>query len=222
MASLGAPVSTTEPESRPGYLRILGSPWLDRTIAVVASVPFAYFGYQRYKHGGLTLPLVALWTNLAMLIVPMVVRRPPKRVSLNPWYWLLTYVETYWLIMPILGPGRPIVSPLVTDIVALCSLAIAAWGRLSLGRSIGFVPAQRELVERGAYRYMRHPIYASLFVSYLSTALRIYSPRNAVLIAIGMFWFVLKSFVEEDFLRADPQYAAYMNRVRARWIPFVV
>ena len=32
----------------------------------------------------------------------------------------------------------------------------------------------------------------------------------------------IKSLVEEDFLRADPQYAAYMQRVRARWIPFLV
>jgi len=32
----------------------------------------------------------------------------------------------------------------------------------------------------------------------------------------------VKSLVEEDFLRADPQYAAYMQRVRARWIPFLV
>jgi len=28
--------------------------------------------------------------------------------------------------------------------------------------------------------------------------------------------------VEEDFLRADPQYAAYMKKVRARWIPYVI
>jgi len=28
--------------------------------------------------------------------------------------------------------------------------------------------------------------------------------------------------VEENFLRADPQYAAYMQRVRARWIPYLL
>lgn len=59
---------------------------------------------------------------------------------------------------------------------------------------------------------MRHPIYTSLLIIYTSTALALYSPRNVVLIAIGMFWLLLKSVVEERFLREDPQYAAYMQK----------
>jgi protein-S-isoprenylcysteine O-methyltransferase Ste14 len=105
---------------------------------------------------------------------------------------------------------------------ALCGLAIAAWGASALVGNIGFVAAQRELVAKGAYRSMRHPIYTSLLVIYTSTALAVYSPRNVVLIAIGMFWFLLKSVVEERFLREDPQYPACKQKVRFRWIPFVV
>jgi protein-S-isoprenylcysteine O-methyltransferase Ste14 len=82
----------------------------------------------------------------------------------------LTYVETYWLIMAILGPGHRMVSRTAYDLIALCGLAIAAWGRFSLARNIGFVPAQRELVAKGAYRYLRHPIYTSLLIVYTSTA----------------------------------------------------
>ena len=52
--------------------------------------------------------------------------------------------------------------------------------------------------------------------------LRIYSPRNATLFAIAVFWMLVKSFVEESFLREDTQYAGYMTNVRARWIPFVI
>jgi len=44
-----------------------------------------------------------------------------------------------------------------------------------------------------------------------------------LLMGLWVFWFIpVKSLVEEDFLRHDPQYAAYMQRVRARWIPFVI
>ena len=66
------------------------------------------------------------------------------------------------------------------------------------------------------------PIYTSLLVLYIAVALGLYGVRNVILIVIAMFWFVLQSFVKERFLREDPQYAAYMQRVRARWIPFVV
>jgi hypothetical protein len=45
-------------------------------------------------------------------------------------------------------------------------------------------------------------------------ALRAYSPRNLVLVGLGISWFLIKSIVEESFLRADPQYAIYMQKVR--------
>jgi protein-S-isoprenylcysteine O-methyltransferase Ste14 len=97
------------------------------------------------------------------------------------------------------------------------------WARFSLGRNIGFVPAQRELVHTGAYAYMRHPVYTGMLLTNIAFVLRAFSPLNALLMGLGAFWFIpVKSLVEEDFLRDDPQYAAYMQRVRARWIPFVI
>jgi uncharacterized membrane protein YdbT with pleckstrin-like domain len=42
---------------------IFGTSWFDRTIAAIACVPFVWFGYQRYRHGGLNLPLVILWID---------------------------------------------------------------------------------------------------------------------------------------------------------------
>jgi protein-S-isoprenylcysteine O-methyltransferase Ste14 len=92
---------------------------------------------------------------------------------------------------------------------------------MSLGRSIGLLPAQRKLVSQGAYRYMRHPIYTGVFFAYLAMTLARYSLFNATLFATGAGLFVLKSFVEEEFLRKDPGYAAYMKAVPWRWFPFI-
>lgn len=204
------------------WTRVLSNPWLDRAIAVVACVPFVYFGYYRYVHGGINLPLIALWIEFTLIIVPMVARRPPKRVTRNPWFWLLTLVETYWGVVPaLLGPGHPIAPQAFSNGLALCSLVIAVWARVILGRNIGFVPAQRELVAKGPYRFVRHPIYTGIILSYIAIALRIYSPRNVLMMGLGILWFVLKSLVEESFLRSDSRYAEYMRRVRARWFPLV-
>jgi len=71
--------------------------------------------------------------------------------------------------------------------------------------------------------YMRHPVYTGGFLASLAFGLRAYSPQNALLLVLGVFWFIpVKSLVEEDFLRTDPEYAAYMRKVRARWIPFLI
>ena len=111
----------------------------------------------------------------------------------------------------------------ITDSLAILGFLVMLWARMSLGRNIGFVPAQRELVRTGAYAFMRHPVYTGLLITSAAFVLRAYSPLNALLLGLGVFWFIpIKSLVEEDFLRQDPQYADYMKRVRARWIPFVI
>jgi len=66
-------------------------------------------------------------------------------------------------------------------------------------------------------------VYTAVLLTNIAFLLRAFSPLNALLIGLGTFWFIpVKSLVEEDFLRSDPEYAAYMRTVRARWIPFLV
>jgi protein-S-isoprenylcysteine O-methyltransferase Ste14 len=225
MATSQAVVPSKAPNLSFNLIRVLSLPWLDRTIAAIACVPLVYLAYYRYQHWHHGFPLIASALNVLILVVTMVIRRPPKRVTPNPWYWLLAVVATYWdiLVLIFLQQGQPLVTNWVTDAIATAGLLIFVWARLSLGRNIGFVPAQRELVHNGAYAYMRHPVYTGGLLTTLAFLLRAYSPQNAVLMGLRILWFIpIKSLVEEDFLRADPQYAAYMKRVRARWIPYVI
>jgi protein-S-isoprenylcysteine O-methyltransferase Ste14 len=206
-------------------IRVLSIPWLDRVIAAIACVPLVYLAYYRYEHWHHGFPLLAAAFNVLILVVTMVVRRPPKRVTPNPWYWLLAFVATYWqiLVLGLMQPGHSLASKSLTDVIATVGILIVIWARLSLGRNIGFVPAQRELVHSGAYAYMRHPVYTGMLLTNIAFLLRAFSPLNALLLGLGAFWFIpVKSLVEEDFLRADPQYAEYMRRVRARWFPFLI
>jgi protein-S-isoprenylcysteine O-methyltransferase Ste14 len=77
-------------------------------------------------------------------------------------------------------------------------------------------------VTRGAYRLVRHPIYTALFVGLLAYILRAYSAVNLLLALVLMGLFMLKSVIEERFLRDSPDYAGYLQRVRYRWIPGVI
>ena len=126
----------------------------------IACVPLVYLAYYRYAHWRHGFPLIAAALNVLILVVTMVIRRPSKRVTTSPWYWLLAFVATYWdlLLLGFLEQGRPLVANWATDLIAVAGLLILIWARVSLGRNIGFVPAQREVVSRGAYTYMRHPV----------------------------------------------------------------
>ena len=225
MATQPASAPDTRPNLSSNIIHVLAQPWLDRTIAAIACGPIAYGVYYRYTHLRHGLPLIAALLNTLVLIITMVIRRPPKRVTPNPWFWLLAFVASYWLVFIIffLQKGSPLAPDWITNLLAILGLAVVLWARLSLGRNIGLVPAQRELVHTGAYAFMRHPVYTGVLITSTAFVLRAYSPLNAFLMGLGVFWFIpVKSLVEENFLRSDPQYAAYMHRVRARWIPFVI
>jgi protein-S-isoprenylcysteine O-methyltransferase Ste14 len=223
-SSPGVAATSAVQPTRRSFIEFVTQPAVDRIVAIIACVPFVWLTYYRYTHWPLGLPLIAFSTGIVVLLATMIFRRAPKRLTPNPWFWVLAFFATYWpmLTLGIMQPGRPLVAASINDAIAVSGLLVIVWARLSLGRNIGFVPAQREIVTSGAYRYLRHPIYFGLFITFAGIALRAYSPRNVALLIAHVVLLMIKSVVEERFLSADPQYAAYLQTVRKRWIPFVL
>lgn len=200
---------------------VLARPWVDRLVALVAVAPFGYELYLELVADQRSLPRIAEVLQLSAIILPMLVRRPARRVTANPLFWALTFVATYWGLgtLQLYDAGRQLVSDHVSDAVAVLSLVVALWARWSLGRNIGLVPAERRLVTTGAYAWVRHPIYTGVFLTLLSLELDSFSARNLLLDLVSASLWVTKTFVEESFLRRNPDYSAYMQRVRWRWVP---
>ncbi len=199
----------------------LANPWVDKSIAIVATIPFVIELYHRWVVGHVNFPRALLGIQLLVIIVVMVMRSAPVRVTPNPWYWLLAFVTTYATLgfSAYAEPGATLISPLLGNGLAILSAIIIVYSLLSLGRNIGFVPAQRRLVTRGAYRFVRHPIYTGTFISLFAFVLRAFSPLNLA-IALGLIAaLMLRGVVEERFLREDPAYSAYLAEVRWRWLP---
>jgi protein-S-isoprenylcysteine O-methyltransferase Ste14 len=103
--------------------------------------------------------------------------------------------------------------------LAILAAVILIVARISLGRSIGFVPANRGIVSTGAYGVVRHPIYTGIFVALAGFIVRSYTPVNLALAATLILLFMIKSVVEEHVLKVDAEYADYMRRVRWWWLP---
>lgn len=214
-------------DQRPAEFRSLGR-WLldsrvDKALAIAAIAPFAY-PLALHLRQDLTAWKFLYLAQTLVLIGTMVFRRPPVRITTNPYYWFLALVATYWglVVLSLAQPGRPLTNSRAVIFLYPLAVFIEIWGRLSLGRNIGVLPAQREIVVRGAYRWVRHPIYTALFVTVIAATLRSYSPRNLVLLSLAIVWCVARTFAEEEFLRKDPAYATYMKRVRWRWLPGVI
>jgi protein-S-isoprenylcysteine O-methyltransferase Ste14 len=171
--------------------------------------------------GHVNFPRALLGIQLLVIIVVMVLRTAPVRVTPNPWYWLLAFVTTYATLgfSAYAEPGVTLVSPLLGNGLAILSAIIIVYSLLSLGRNIGFIPAQRRLVTRGAYRFVRHPIYTGTFISLVAFVLRSFSLLNMAIAAALIASLMLRGVVEEHFLREDPAYSVYLTEVRWRWLP---
>src|SRR5579872_497239 len=218
-------ISPVLPESGDrSILRVLTKPWVDRVLAAVAIAPFVYSVAVNYHNVHMDIPSVLWLADMLIIISTVLFRKAPVRVTPNPWYWALAFVATYWgfLTWGIQIEGRPVAPAPILNTIAILGTAIELWGRFSLGRNIGFIPAQRDIVVRGAYRLVRHPIYTGLFVGLLADCLANWSPRNLLIDGFCVFWFLIKSLVEESFLKNDPAYAAYLRRVRWHWFPGVI
>jgi protein-S-isoprenylcysteine O-methyltransferase Ste14 len=207
--------------ARSSMMDVLVIPWVDKTISLVATVPFVVELYRRWVVGHVNFPRAVLGLQLLVIILLMVLRTAPVRVTPNPWFWLLAFVTTYATLgfSAYAGQGVSLISPLVGNGVAIVSVMVILYALLSLGRNIGFIPAQRRVVTKGAYGLVRHPIYTGTFVSLLAFVLRSYSVLNLTMALVLIVLLMFRGIVEEQFLREDASYAEYMREVRWRWFP---
>ena len=112
---------------------------------------------------------------------------------------------------------------LVTGLALLAAGgALFLAGLRDLGRNLTPVPLPRDdatLVETGIYRWLRHPIYAGMFVAAIGWAALTARPWALVAALVLLAWLDLKARREEAWLvERYPGYEAYRART-SRFLP---
>jgi protein-S-isoprenylcysteine O-methyltransferase Ste14 len=105
-------------------------------------------------------------------------------------------------------------------VMTLAGLLFACWARHVLGSNWSAVvqlKQDHELIERGPYRHVRHPIYTGLLLAFLGTAVALGEWRGLLALAIVAVSFWRKLRLEERWLgeQFGAAYADYMRRVKA-------
>ena len=144
------------------------------------------------------------------------------------WVWLQFAVMAALLGAGFVPPewphGAQRILSAVGLVLAVLGAGIAVWASRLLGR--GFTPyprplASAELIDRGPYRVVRHPVYSAGLVFFTGYSLYTGVLALIVTVALGFVW-ALKARVEEGFLRERYEgYDDYASRVRFRLIPGV-
>jgi len=110
--------------------------------------------------------------------------------------------------------------------LTISGCAFAIWARACLGSnwsSSVTVKRDHELIRRGPYAMVRHPIYSGLFFALAGTAITVGEIRALLGLVLAFLYFFLKSGLEEQFMREefDGEYVQYAQHVR-RLIPLIL
>lgn len=94
---------------------------------------------------------------------------------------------------------------------SLGSIIVLTW----LGKSFSIMPEARLLVISGPYRWARHPLYVTEFLTLFGTAIQFAQPWAFLLALTVVVFQVLRTIFEERILAETyPDYARYRARVK--------
>jgi protein-S-isoprenylcysteine O-methyltransferase Ste14 len=105
-------------------------------------------------------------------------------------------------------------------------IAFALWARLWIGRNWSgtvTIKDQHELIQRGPYSLVRHPIYTGLLLAFLGTALVHGEVSGLIGFLLLVLGFGFKLRMEETFMvqQFGSTYLDYKHRVKAL-VPFLI
>lgn len=144
-------------------------------------------------------------------------------------WWVVAQVIIFgglaasWLVW---GDGWGAIALAGGAVLTGAGAALAGTGLVTLGRHLSPYPTPRHgaaLVEHGAYRLVRHPIYGGIVLGAAGVSLADGNwPGLAAAAALGALFWSKSGFEEGRLLAHFPAYAGYRDRVRRRLIPWVL
>jgi protein-S-isoprenylcysteine O-methyltransferase Ste14 len=155
----------------------------------------------------------------AMVVVLALVRRSPQTITFRVDDWTLALGASCasLLLRPAnvtaLGPHE------IGWTLQAVGFAGALWCKAALFRNFGIAPAVRGVAVRGPYAFLRHPMYASYFISLTGFLYAFPTLWNAAVLVVWSIGQVLRIIAEERILTTDARYQAYSIGVRWRVIP---
>ncbi len=157
----------------------------------------------------------------SLVVVLTIARRRTQIVDRSAAAAIMTTVS---LVGPALLRANDAVAlapDVITALVAGVGLFIVVVGKITLGRSFGVVPANRGVVVRGPYTFVRHPIYTGYLVTHLSFLVAHPTPWNVSIMLVADTALILRALMEERVLSADVEYQSYCQRVGWHLVPGV-
>lgn len=165
------------------------------------------------------LSLVLIVGMETILVFFFLARKDADQTSYSWQAWLATSAGTMFPLL--LRPVPEAQDLVIGQVLQTFGVMFQIVAVLSLNRSMGLLPAHREIKTHGAYRIVRHPLYAGYTIVLLGYLLSNWSTYNIAIIATGMAFQVMRIMHEESLLFTYPDYKTFAGETRWRLVPYI-
>jgi len=196
--------------------------WIDPVFRYTTAAVTAWFAYRIVKaylvDPSRLILIIVLLSELISLIAIILSRKPTIRDT-NPAYAVLTVLASF--IVPLfisVDKHAALIPERLGEIISLIGIAWTIYAKVSLGRSFGLLAAKRVVKIRGAYRFVRHPIYIGYFVVDIAFLFANFNSGNLLVFVSRYGMQVMRALREEQILSTDEAYRDYCKRTRYRFV----
>ena len=160
---------------------------------------------------------------MALVVAFFIVRLNPVRSSRNLVHIVVALLGSFMMTVVAVAPmhGASNSLTVIATVIMVAGTAITAAALLFLRRSFSITPEARQLVTKGMYSFVRHPMYLGEILGSLGMVLLAISPFTVSIFALFVLLQIKRMDYEERILQqAFPDYGRY-KRQTARLIPGV-
>jgi protein-S-isoprenylcysteine O-methyltransferase Ste14 len=162
-----------------------------------------------------------LLVSEALIVVLTVIRRRARMIDRSPAAAVATTLSIVGPPLLRAGDTPGLLSDTVTAVISALGLLLVIGGKMTLGRSFGIAPANRGVVARGPYLFVRHPIYAGYLISHVAFLIAHPTTLNILIVAVADTALIARALIEERVLSLDAEYQSYCQRVSWHLVPGV-
>jgi protein-S-isoprenylcysteine O-methyltransferase Ste14 len=157
-----------------------------------------------------------------ILTTVILIRRPFKSMDKSVFNQTIASVAFF---SGVFFMGQPETSDKIllnlSSVIVGISVILGIITLLNLGRSFGILIAYRKIKTNGLYSVVRHPMYGTdilLRIGFVISHLNVFT---IVVFILSTSCYVYRAMLEERFLKLQPEYSEYMNKVKYRFIPLI-
>ena len=206
--------------SAPRFPRAVVTDLLSRAMIVVLFTLLSVNLFSDFMRTGHVTGLLLL-VGESLVVVLTVFRRKARLVDHSVAAAVMTGISLAGPALLRASTLAPLLPDTATAIISALGLILVVVGKMAIGRSFGLVPANRGVVVRGPYTFVRHPIYTGYLITHVAFMIASPTGWNFAVLFFSDSALIVRAMMEERILSADVEYQGYCRRVGWHLMPGV-